>query len=96
MNIFDDLQEKFKKELNYTWLLTAYRHGNLYNTLQTMKKDDVSMMHQQLDYGISQLGERNHQNPVKDYEKILKEFQDIKDIFLKNLSDRVETYGNLI
>ncbi len=90
MNIFDELQEKFRKELNYTWLLTAYRHGNLFNTLSTMKKEDVSMMFQQLDYGIAQMGERNHQQPIKDFDKIQKELLDIKEVFMNNLNSRVE------
>lgn len=97
-NDVQGLPKFINKEINFEWLFQAYRFGNFYNTLQTMSKDDVANMLISLDYQCQQMIVKQEQSPIPEgkFKAINEELRKIKDVIMKNLSDRIETYGSLI
>jgi hypothetical protein len=81
-----------KKELNFPWLLTEFRKGNLNAILHTIKKHEVRNMLVEIEFNATQMSERYFQGgiPKEKFDVIIAEINRIKDLFNKHLTLRLE------
>lgn len=80
-----------KKELNFVWLLNEYRLGSLANTLDLIKKSEVSNMLIEIEFNMQQMREKLHQQIItqEKYNQIISELNLIREVFNSNLAKRV-------
>jgi hypothetical protein len=87
----NELPKFINKTINFEWLLNVYRGFDLNETLNGIKKEEVSEMLQSIEFEMQQLKEKQNQNIISEqkYNQIIDELLKIKNVFIDNLSKRI-------